>query len=426
MTLRVLCTGDIHLGRQPSRIPHGIDAAKLSARAAWERTVETACEQNVDAVCLTGDIVDRENRFFEGYAALASGVKKLANSGIAVLGISGNHDYDVLVRLANEINNFHLLGRGGRWEQFDLQRNGKRLARFWGWSFPAQHVHDSPLASLPAIAGDNVPTIGLVHCDAGSATSTYAPVALEELRCGVFDAWLLGHIHKPGTLCDSPLALYPGSPQGMAPDEPGEHGPWLITFERDRPTDAKQIPLAALRYEPLMIELGEVEDEPGFQSAFIQHLHDLHNERIVGNDMVRAVAVRVQIVGRTKLHRRLPSLATKLRENDPVSLGGVEYFVEKVSLDTRPDVDLSELAKSLSPVGLLARRLTVLEKREPVEIFERLVREGRRAIRAERRRPVFSAEFGEAEPSDDEVAATLYRAGALMLDELLAQKEDHG
>jgi hypothetical protein len=212
----------------------------------------------------------------------------------------------------------------------------------------------------------------------------------------------------------------------MAPDEPGEHGPWLITFESDRPTAAKQIPLAGLRYEPMTIELGEVEDEPGFQSAFIQRLQNLHTERIVGNDTVRAVAVRVQIVGRTKLHRHLASLATNLRENDPVSLGGVEYFVEKVSLDTRPDVDLAELAKSLSPVGLLARRLIVLEKREPVEIFERLVREGRQAIDAERRQPVFSAEFGKIETSDDEVVATLYRAGGLMLDELLTQKEDHG
>lgn len=426
MTLRVLCTGDIHLGRQPSRIPAGMDAEKLSARAAWERTVEVACKQNVDVVCLTGDIVDRENRFFEGYAALAGGVKKLVDSDIAVLGVSGNHDHDVLVRLANEIDSFRLLGRNGQWEHFDLQPNGKRIARFWGWSFPAQHVHHSPLASLPANDRDDVPTIGLVHCDAGSATSNYAPVVLDDLRNGIFDAWLLGHIHKPGTLCDSPLILYPGSPQGLAPDEPGEHGPWLVNFESGQPAVAKQIPLAGLRYEPMTIEPGDVEDEPGFQSAYIQHLQSLHDERIAGNETVRAVAVRVKIVGRTKLHRRLPSLAARLRQDDPMSLDGVEYFVEKVSLDTRPDVDLGELAKSLSPVGLLARRLIVLDERKPAETFERLVREGRQAIDAKRRLQVFATELGKAEPSDDEVVATLCRAGTLVLDELLAQKEEQG
>jgi len=426
MTLRILCTGDIHLGRQPSRIPDGMGAAKLSARAAWNRTVEAACERNVDAVCLTGDIIDRENRFFEGYAALADGVKRLVASDVVVLGVSGNHDYDVLVRLADEIDSFHLLGRGGQWEHFDLQRDEQRLARFWGWSFPTQHVHHSPLISLPDIGRDNVPTIGLVHCDVGSKTSAYAPVALEELRSAAFDAWLLGHIHKPDTLCDSPLVLYPGSPQGLAPDEPGEHGPWLISFESDRPAAAKQIPLAGLRYEPMTIELSEVEDEPGFQSAFIQHLQSLHDERIAGNETVRAVAVRMQIVGRTKLHRRLPSLAASLRQDNPMSLGDVEYFVEKGSLDTCPDVDLDELAKSSSPVGLLARRLIVLEKREPVEAFERLVRDGRRAIDAKRRLQVFATELGKDEPSDDEVVATLCRAGTLVLDELLAQKEEHG
>ena len=84
----------------------------------WEMIVDRAITETVDAVALSGDIVDQDNRFFEATGPLERGILLLASKGIHTFAVSGNHDYDVLHRLADSIGSehFHLLGRGGQWE----------------------------------------------------------------------------------------------------------------------------------------------------------------------------------------------------------------------------------------------------------------------------------------------------------------------
>jgi DNA repair protein SbcD/Mre11 len=123
MTVRLLCVGDMHLGRSPGGLGGerlgllDLDARQLGPRAAWERTVEHALEEAVDALLLAGDVVDAEDDFFEAYDALKRGVETLVDAGIAVLGVAGNHDVKVLPELAKHVADFRLLGRGGRWER---------------------------------------------------------------------------------------------------------------------------------------------------------------------------------------------------------------------------------------------------------------------------------------------------------------------
>lgn len=64
MSLRLLMTGDLHLGRSSSRLP---DALKHEARAAtaWGRIVDLALAEQVSAVLLSGDVADESNRFWE-------------------------------------------------------------------------------------------------------------------------------------------------------------------------------------------------------------------------------------------------------------------------------------------------------------------------------------------------------------------------
>ena len=53
---RILRTGDVHLGRRPSRVPIEDDA--VSVAYVWRQCIDAAIDQSVDAVTLTGDIVD--------------------------------------------------------------------------------------------------------------------------------------------------------------------------------------------------------------------------------------------------------------------------------------------------------------------------------------------------------------------------------
>ncbi len=426
MTTRLLCTGDVHLGRRPTRLPDGVDPRPLGPAEAFRRFVDLALQRRVHAAVLTGDVVDAGNRFYEAYAVLQSGVKRLLDADVPVFAVAGNHDHDVLARLADEVNGFRLLGRDGQWEEAAVVGAEGEQVRLLGWSFPARHVHGSPLTGgFPEIADDGL-TVGLLHCDCDAGSSTYAPVSLAELRARPVAAWLLGHIHRPSVLSESlPLVLYPGSPQGLDPGEPGPHGAWLVEFRRGTAPRAELVPLAPLRYEPLDVPLEGVHDTEGFDRAVLDAVHGLH-ERIRGEmSFLRWVACRLRFTGRTALHRHLPALSRQLLAELRVPKDPVDYFAEKVEWDaTRPDHSLDDLARSTDPVGLLARRLLALERREPAEWYERLIRHGRTTMEEQRRSVAYLALDDSAQPADEEqVRQTLLRAGFAMLDEFIAQKE---
>lgn len=424
MGLRILCTGDVHLGRRPRRIPDGIDARALGPSAVWESFVRAAIDGKVDAVALTGDVVDESNRFYEAYSILQSGVRSLVDAGVAVLAVAGNHDYEVLARLAGHIPEFRLLGRGGHWEQFVLQRPGMPPVRFQGWSFPARLVSRNPLADYTPPT-DDLPTLGLLHCDCDASASSYAPVALAELKAKSPTAWLLGHIHKPAILsADLPLVLYPGSPQGLDPSEQGTHGAWLVTIEAGRPPTAECLPLAALRWEAIDLPLEKVTEEDALMSAVMTAMRERH-EQIRGEmDHTKAVGCRLALRGRTAIHRRLPGLIDQMRDELRPPLDGVEYFIEKVTDLSRPEAALREIAGANDPAGLLAMRLIALDRREPSADCRELILRARRCIEDARAKAVFSSLPDSTEdPTEQQLRELLVKAGLAVLDNLLAQKE---
>lgn len=443
MSFRILCTGDIHLGRRP-RLPEGLDARALGPAAAWRAIVEEAVRRKVDAVALSGDVVDETNRFYEAYGPLLEGVQKLAAAEIPVLAVAGNHDYDVLARLADQVPQFRLLGRGGKWEAITLapRSAGSGTAataapaagpepfalRVHGWSFPASHVSTSPLDTFrPGGNGDRLPAIALLHCDLNAAGGSYAPVAAAQLRSQPLSAWLLGHIHAGGVMNDgAPLVLYPGSPVGLDVNERGPHGPWMVTVTAAGAASAERLAMAALRWEQIDVPLEKLSSVEELDGAVIEAVSARHAAIRGELGGARAVVCRLALVGRTALHRQLAAWldsADNLGSLRPRH-DGVEYAIESVSNLSRPSLPLADIARSGDPAGLLARRLIVLDTGEPAGELARLVAAGREAMEQRRRATVFVPLEADVRPLDDAaVRATLLSAGERLLEELLSQKE---
>ncbi len=423
--MKLLCAADIHLGRQPARLPpeliERIDRRALSPAAAWERLVEVALERRVDALLLAGDVVEQDDDFYEAYADLRRGVERLASAGVRVLAVAGNHDVAVLPRLAAAGAGIELLGGGGRWSAVEMAAADGSRARVIGWSFPERTVSTSPL-DMPLPQRSALPTIGLLHCDRDQSASRYAPVSAARLEAAPVDAWLLGHVHRPDALSGPRPIGYLGSLTGMDAGEPGPHGPWLIELPAAGEPRIAQLPLAPLRWETLEVDVGGLVEADAVHGRVVAAIDALHAE-LAGEAL--AVGCRLRLVGRSPLRRELErSLAAGDPRRAAQERDGRLYFIHDWCVEVAPAVDLERLARGDDPAGLLARRLLLLSGEDGPRRRD-LVRRAQQRLAAVSECAPFADLDPDARPPPDEAAAAalLERAALQALDALLAQRE---
>src|SRR5699024_2494987 len=228
-----LATADLHLGRKSTQV--SIDSDENATKYTWQRLIRWAFKNQVDAVVLAGDIIDRDNRYFEAIGPIHEGFEKLGAAGIPVIMTAGNHDFDVLrdIMQSNDYAHVHLLGENGQWEARTIETKSGPI-QFLGWSFPQQYIHEDPLLKLASfeIPLNDDPTIGILHGALNAPESKYAPIEMNRLMGKNVNAWVLGHIHKPVIHHEnSPLIFYSGSPHALSPKEHVTHGPHLLTIE---------------------------------------------------------------------------------------------------------------------------------------------------------------------------------------------------
>lgn len=425
--MKLLCVGDIHLGRRPSRLPEALLAQighVPGPTLAWRRTVDYALAHDVDAVLLAGDVVEQADDFYEAYRDLQNGVQRLAGAGIAVLGVAGNHDVAVLPRLADSVDGFRLLGRGGQWQYMTLTGASGTRVRILGWSFPEAQVRTSPLADgLPPVPddGSTLPILGLLHCDRNQLGSYHAPVRSRELEQAPVAAWLLGHIHKPDVLVGPRPIGYLGSLTGMDPGEAGARGPWLLEVAADSGLSIAQQVIAPLRWETVVVDVSDLDDADAVNPRIVEATRALH-EGLATTQSPLAVGCRIVIQGRSQLRE---AIARTLHSNDPRATpwthDDIVYFIHDWRLEIQPAIDLATLASGRDPAGLLARRLLALRDPDDPQ-YQRLVDAARPRLATAASHNNFHA-LGAEPPDDEQIAAFLEAAALQALDDLIRQKE---
>ncbi len=418
---RILFVGDMHLGQQASGLPAGVSASALGPRQAWDRVIQTALDREIHAVALAGDLVDRGNAMFEAYGVLDEGIRRLTDAGIAVCAVAGNHDTEVLPRLAKHIEGLHLLGFGGTWTTHEITSPEGPAVRLVGWSFPAQHHQHSPLATPAPAPLPGVPTLGLLHADLDVATSAYAPVSRTELLACGYQGWFLGHIHVPDPVPTHATPFYLGSLTGMNPREQGLHGPVLVRVTPDGTLHMERLPLAPLRWEELVVDASGLTDPADNLADFL-----------IGNIERRLTALapeleRVDLVGlRLVLTGQVTeavALQNTVRALDLDNLVSARFFVQKITDRTAAAVDLEHLAQADHPAGILARQILLLERPDdPTGARSDLIHRAREAWTAVDQRTNFAGLPAENPVRDEELADRLLQAARQSLTRLLDQK----
>ncbi len=465
--MKFLCLGDIHLGRTPSRLPAALGESRpilgVGPAAAFRRCVDYALDHDIAALLLAGDVIDDEDDFYEACGELRRGIERLAEAEVPVIAVNGNHDGQTLPRLADILaldgkagslggvlrgGGFYLLGRGGRWETLTLEDKSGAAVHLLGWSFPSPVVRNSPLETLlplgprlPDLDARRGPVIGLLHCDRDAPGSRWAPVRSSDLAAAPVDAWLLGHIHKSDALTAPRPMGYLGSLTGLDPGEAGPHGPWILECT-PAGLDIEHLPLAPLRWEEVEVSLEGIEGYEDVGVRIEDAIGRLHRGIVDGYSKARfdagkeraslhplAVGCRLRfcgrISGRRGIERRLES--EDLIDNFDIEQKGIRYFVHDWRMETRPPIDLDDLARGSDPLALLARRILALrskDKKPEDEALRRSLIDGfRQRLERRRHRGAFRRVAGSP-PDDETVAGLLEEAAFSALDALQEQRRD--
>lgn len=377
--MRLILTGDIHIGRSSSRIPDTVGKENLRAGAAWSRIVDLAIEQKADVVCLSGDIADQTNKFWEAIGSLKHGVQRLTEKGIRTVAVAGNHDFDVLPKLADQLSPefFTLLGRNGKWERITIRLKSGEKLNIDGWSFPAAQVSVSPLDSYNLQADSYVPTLGMVHGDLFKAASPYAPLELSRLQSTAPGGWLLGHIHAPELIAGTPWVLYPGSPQAFDPGERGPHGPWILDVENGLIGLPLQQPISTVWYNESSIDLSQAEDQSELQSAILDGIASVQKEILKrAGPFLTHTSLRFQLTGHTAISHQVNQTAAQVMADLDLPAISVDKIVNK----TLPFIDLEEYAGTTTAAGAVAKLLLQLEKDQVSEEVAALIRSTREKL----------------------------------------------
>jgi len=334
MAFRFIHSADIHLDsplRSLSlRDPEIAELIGNATRQAFAGIVNLCLDEAVDALMIAGDLYDNDLTSMKTAAFLRSEMRRLAEAGISVFVIRGNHDAkSVLNRHLSLPENVHVFtGRAGA-----VPVEGKD-AVVHGVSFADRHMADSLLPKYkPPVAG--VVNIGLLHTSLGGSAEhdVYAPCALSDLAGHGYDYWGLGHIHKRAAHTAGPATVVmPGIPQGRHINEAGPKSVTLVEIADDRTVSVSERFTAIAQFERVPVDVTDVETWPAALRTVEAALGTASDAAFSDN-----LVARLDLTGLTplafRLRRDVDELIRKTREAAP---GGV--FIETVNMQAQSPI----------------------------------------------------------------------------------------
>lgn len=389
MSIKILATADLHLGKQSS----DVTGEHASTKFTLKRIVKYCIDKSVDVLLLCGDIVDWDNRFFEAYGPLQDAFDTLRKHEIEVYLVAGNHDFDVLPQIIRTGNNehVHLLGSNEKWEVQEFTKHNQTI-QFVGWSFAHRYVSESAMITWDAsMLNPNYQTIGLLHGDVGTK-SQYGPINLNDLRRTNVALWLLGHIHKPQQLAEHPIVRYTGSPQALSAKEPGLHGPLLITVVFNQPPHIQQIGMSPVRYENITIDITGVANEEEIRNKVVYTLKEDAENMITELEEVLLLVYDITLVGKSNHPREIDFWSRTFVEHTDRLETGTSISVRGVKTEIYPEVtNLSQLAQQSSPAGILANTILAIDEGRDDPFLNDLITEWTNKIEHANRAGVYSS-----------------------------------
>jgi hypothetical protein len=351
-----------------------VDELRLAARRAFGALVDLCLDERADVLTIGGDLYDGDWHDYATGAFFAREAARLAEAGIPVVLVTGNHDAASRItkslRLPESVHVLPVDAPGTvLLEELGLAVHGQ------GYATPAVSA-DLSLAYPAPVSG--LVNVGLLHTSADGKLGhePYAPSRVERLAERGYDFWGLGHIHERALLWEDPAILFPGCLQGRSVRETGPKGATVVTFGADgRPVLDARV-LDVVRWAVVDVDATGATDADEVLSDATSAL-----TRAVEAADGRLVAARVRIVGPSPAHAALLR-DRRAVEWDLRTAAGDGVWIEKVQVRTTPvsaaaaaplaDADdaLASVAQAFASadLGALAEELAPLASRLPVTL----------------------------------------------------------
>lgn len=349
-----------------------------ATHAAFRNLIEFCIHEKVDFLVIAGDVYDGADRAPRAQLRFLRGLRELAEAGIQSFVVHGNHDpLDGRYSSISWPDKVHIFGETPSWAT--ATRNGEPIAEIQGVSYPQREVRENLASQFSPRRSNDLFNIGLLHCNVGGNTDhdNYAPCTVDDLVQVGLDYWALGHVHMRQTLkTGNPFIAYPGNTQGRHPNEAGAHGCLLIDVDTDGSVQAEFRELDVARWESVEVSIDGL---PG-----IDDLYETVSDRLAALHVSadgRDVICGLTLTGRGPLHdelaqiTRLDGFLEEIRANQQQDSPCV--WIERITNNTRPDLDLDSRAAQNDFLGLVLQRARAANPKEFTDLLA-VVFSGRR------------------------------------------------
>ncbi len=246
--MRIAAIGDQHLGRSyyARTTPEGVNQRQADFESTFSRAIDDILAADVDAVLFLGDLFDHPRPTFRSYRLAQAGLRRLVDAGLAVVGITGNHDTPRLPGrgspyspLADALASVHLVFRLD-YERIDL---------------PGVAVHAIPQTLTAAQARDCLDrarantsldrtNVLITHPRLLQVPTTITDIneiELDERDLRGMDLVVLGHFHNFTSITEH--MWYAGAPDSFSfADEPQRAKGYLVLDTETGEASHRQIP----------------------------------------------------------------------------------------------------------------------------------------------------------------------------------------
>ncbi|PRY13414.1 DNA repair exonuclease SbcCD nuclease subunit [Kineococcus rhizosphaerae] len=335
--VRVVHAADVHLDsplRGLRRLGDDAvaDTLRAATRGALEALVALCEDQRADALLLAGDLYDGTWHDYATGRFFTRQVQRLADSGIKVFVVSGNHDAESQIT--------HSLTLPPNVHRFGVDSPGTVVEEHLGLAVHGQGYRTRAVSSnLAAGYPREVPgvvNVGLLHATvdgsrSGGEHERYAPCSVDDLTALGYEYVALGHVHAREVLATGRTTVaYSGNLQGRHPRETGAKGAYVVDLAPGEPAQLTFHPLDVARWESLEVDVTDASDVADAMGLLRGRLLDARRD--AGD---RPLVVRVALEGPTAAAADLAD-AERLRHEAEQVAEAAGVVLEKVGSRARP------------------------------------------------------------------------------------------